>query len=211
MSAMSLAPGASAPFPVHNAQRPMTRRLLKLLTALSLLLCVAVGVLWVRSYGRLDSVFCNYTSGTDDRPHRTCFGASSSLGSACFSYLYDDADRALLNSYDDLLMFGRGWYHEFHSERRPETPRVPGAAGIGGVRWLFESQHRPERVRRAVVILVPYWLLALACGLAPATRLYRHRSRRPRRGLCSQCGYDLRATPGRCPECGAAASLSEIA
>ena len=44
------------------------------------------------------------------------------------------------------------------------------------------------------------------CRLA-AARLGPERRRRMRaaRGLCRSCAYDLRATPGRCPECGAAA------
>jgi hypothetical protein len=53
----------------------------------------------------------------------------------------------------------------------------------------------------------PLWLLALVLALPTAGRLVanaRQRNRRTR-GLCAACGYDLRASPGRCPECGAGA------
>jgi hypothetical protein len=55
------------------------------------------------------------------------------------------------------------------------------------------------------VLGVPYWaltLLALVLPAAVATRSWRS-ARRTRSGHCRTCGYDLRATPGRCPECGA--------
>ena len=55
--------------------------------------------------------------------------------------------------------------------------------------------------------VVPKWLVVLSfaipAGAWAAARLAR--GQRRRQGLCPQCGYDLRATPHRCPECGAEA------
>jgi hypothetical protein len=52
-------------------------------------------------------------------------------------------------------------------------------------------------------VTFPLWWLALFFGIAPAIALLRRRrSMREISGLCTKCGYDLRATPNRCPECG---------
>jgi hypothetical protein len=52
---------------------------------------------------------------------------------------------------------------------------------------------------------VPYWAMAAATGFVPAVwvRLFVRRVYRRRNGLCTRCGYDLRASGERCPECGA--------
>jgi len=57
--------------------------------------------------------------------------------------------------------------------------------------------------------VVPYWSLLLICLLPTASKLLSWiRSRRlTKSGCCTVCGYDLRATPERCPECGAAPNL----
>lgn len=66
-----------------------------------------------------------------------------------------------------------------------------------------------------VNLLVPYWMLLPPLLILPALRLRaslrNQQSRgRARRGLCANCGYDLRGSHHRCPECGApAGTMSE--
>jgi hypothetical protein len=56
---------------------------------------------------------------------------------------------------------------------------------------------------------IPLWLLTLLLATFPAWQLLNLPARRRRlrhaAGQCVVCGYDLRATPQRCPECGALA------
>lgn len=55
---------------------------------------------------------------------------------------------------------------------------------------------------------VPYGYVVGALVAWPVARIWLWRRARSRRlaGHCRRCGYDLRATPERCPECGACRS-----
>lgn len=53
---------------------------------------------------------------------------------------------------------------------------------------------------------LPSWGVVIFLSLFPMAELVRHgvrvRRRHQKAGRCVGCGYDLRATPERCPECG---------
>ena len=71
--------------------------------------------------------------------------------------------------------------------------------------WRVRPRSKPWTLAGIIRFVgVPFYAIALVTALIPAVRLGAslRSSARARRGTCRRCGYDLRATPGRCPECG---------
>jgi hypothetical protein len=87
-----------------------------------------------------------------------------------------------------------------------------GHVDVGGVLW--SRRHTPASAANPVderVLAIPLGILVAIsvplCARAVYLRVEwrrRRRRRRPEPGVCPACGYDLRATPERRPECGRA-------
>jgi hypothetical protein len=148
----------------------MKRRLLNLLTALSLLLCLCAALASVIALRERDPYLRGYDVFQPLEPPRSFTGAE---------------------------------IRAFHPQ-----PPVVSFAGFR-VQRGFRAEYLIQYGR---VYTIPFWFLSAVLGVPPAVWLRaRWQERRRERsvrmfaaGVCPVCGYDLRATPGRCPECGAA-------
>jgi len=79
--------------------------------------------------------------------------------------------------------------------------------------WGFGYSRIQNPMLMARIFTIPIWSLALVFAILPAVEVAKRlpRSRRVSSNRCATCGYDMRATPERCPECGIAAAESECA
>jgi hypothetical protein len=183
----------------------MKRRVFNFLTALSLLLLVAVLALWVRSYFRVD--LAGRTAMWPQGPNwywRNWHFRSTDGGLRPMSQGFLVNSPTFANQWAEKV--GKGYWKVYPPGKT--GPREPFPRTLWFDFWSERRGSRrvgPEVIHSdALNVRLPYWAAALLTGIAPAAWLIRYRRRRHRGGSrrCPSCDYDLRATPGRCPECG---------
>ena len=178
----------------------MRRRLLNLLTAVSLLVCVAACVLWGSSYRYIDEVHFGRV------PFSISVFSQQGLCRADWTARWPGHSYGLAGRHKALrpkdLDRGSGYFL-----RECGTRAGPFGAGEWVVPCGNTTPGGPDIPTPYAVVVAPHWALALVAAVLPASRFLhrRHNQRRARAGLCRSCGYDMRATPGRCPECGTTA------
>lgn len=101
---------------------------------------------------------------------------------------------------NDLLL---SWLPYYSMPLRGRWGYYAGA-DTAGYRSTTDPAALVGKMRSAAVLVVPAWawLAAGAVLATPFTRRALRQTARRRAGRCLGCGYDLRLSPDRCPECG---------
>jgi hypothetical protein len=177
-------------------RRRLTRILLNAATAVSFVLLVGGLILWGR--GRFVADDVRWVGDGFQYEFVNCVGAFD------VSWEWDPLRRPPANPFETRPP--RGFSHETGEPTILDYDRRATSWGWLGVTG-FAAEHPRVGMTTAYLIL-PSWLVAALCAPLPLLwlrRCLRHRGSSPRafQSRCSSCGYDLRGTPGRCPECGA--------
>jgi hypothetical protein len=166
--------------------------------AISLVVSVWALVAWPWSY------FRGHKIGRDDL--KGFISMSVARGELCVCTVHYLEPPALHTSWE------LGWFSQDATDLDP----------IASVNWYVPGSHPPvagfflgrgaNQDGRTTMMMVPLPFAVSLMAVLPALAMTRHvrRQRRGHRiasGCCAACGYDLRASPQRCPECGAVPRL----
>lgn len=129
-------------------------------------------------------------------------------------YSYSDA-------VEKYLVIGDGGLSIRFRERRYSSEQFEAGDSVSSLYWYFYAGGPGEirvpawnsfllkyKDRHAFIIELPLWAMAAPLAILPGIQSvqlirWRRRQREIRLNkLCPDCGYDCRATPDRCPECG---------
>jgi hypothetical protein len=169
---------------------------------LSLALCLATVSFWVRSYSQT----CELVSFQREGEHRRFYVSGGRIG----------IDNIPQSRYEDDEYRDSG---KRFSRLRAELDALLKDKPIDGLSPREREKASKISAQQTALLKqlrlrpTPYWshstpialpLILTLFAILPAVAFIRFCGTRRRRrlGLCPSCGYDLRATPDRCPECG---------
>jgi hypothetical protein len=171
----------------------LRRILFNSLTAISLLLAIVTAGLWVRSGFRLERCVFQKPSSQSTTVWASVHGHGS-LSFLKTVYMSDDPPRIA------QVVPSNGFRRDpaYGSLRSRLLP-----SGMG-VEYAHHARRQLGVPSQTAVITVRHWFLLLIFASLPAVRIGLARQRRhpSHRGYCPACGYDMRANPERCSECG---------
>ena len=174
-----------------------------ILVGLSLLLCVIVCGLWIRSMSTTDAI---------DRTHPAASRDTiTSLYSWRGSIVLERRAEAPASWNRKYAGWERRSFPAAHTWTSEYLRSARGAAGFDLLGfWVcpagfVDASGLGTPVRASAWLFgVPDWAIVLLAALLPLSMMRTHivRRRRISTGRCARCGYDLRGVSGRCPECG---------
>ena len=159
------------------------------IAAACVFIVAALLALWVRGYFVSDLVGRGRATAYGTTHVRTFMAGRGGVALGVFDY---PGRRASL----------QGW------RWKTEPPEYAADFGRGRAPWKplgFMFVRVPPGGAGGWAVAVPLWFPVALSGALPAWYFGGRRRRARRRwrlGLCTRCGYDLRASTGRCPECG---------
>lgn len=197
----------------------MLHRLVNLVTALSLVLCITTIILWIRS-ARVGDWADVGRDRIVDGVYRSDLWQIASGGGTVYYYhgeVWTDDPRTVARYAQIIARSPRGAAAVEHRTGEPGDVQSglygdgDGASAWGGfvhADRLVSPDGADQRWQRGRHYAAPHWAASLIFAAIPIgwtfVRIRRQwvRGRVRSAGRCISCGYDLRASYGRCPECG---------
>ena len=192
------------------------------LAAASLLLFAAVLCLWPRTTRVMDTVSFLTHSDTEYKAGTCPYALAVSVGHNVraahdphdpqrmdYGWSFSSAAPGAPRSYSYSDASGTTFVHVVVHVSAPSGPKRNrlGFAFHSGTTTMPRSPYASSSgtvVSTWTLAAIPLWFVATILMIWPAVFLTRQirRRRRTRLGRCLQCGYDLRGSSSRCPECG---------
>jgi hypothetical protein len=173
------------------------RWLFNLAAAMSGALFILATAFYVRSFFDWDEVRLVRLADTSTAIFETTYGVGQSRGTILFCVERETT------RHPNSTPVPRESHWEYQKHPVVTVRTVGVTWQYGGIGFGVSGAKATNASRQGKNVFVPHWAVLMLASVLPIAWLVRRRFSPAPPGHCITCGYDLRATPDRCPECGA--------